>query len=105
MAFLVNILLFGVCVAARGLITEAPSAITAAPAAPCPLTNSIPACGISCMINAGSEAGCGMLDLPCQCSAASQIRSLAAPCVRSNCGPDRASQVESVGSAICSQCV
>ncbi|KAK4124669.1 hypothetical protein N657DRAFT_680610 [Parathielavia appendiculata] len=105
MAFLVTILVFGASAAARGLITEAPSAITTAPEAPCPLTTEIPACAIPCMISAGSEAGCGILDLNCQCGAAPQIHSLAAPCVISKCSPDRASQVESVGSAICSQCV
>ena len=39
-------LFLAVCAAARG-ITEPPSAITAVAAAPCPLTNSIPACGVS----------------------------------------------------------
>lgn len=46
MALLLTTLFLAISTSARG-ITEAPSAITPAPEAACPLTNSIPNCGVS----------------------------------------------------------
>lgn len=60
---------------------------------------------IGCLISAGGEAGCSNpLDLSCQCKQASQIRSIAAPCVESEYGPELGSSLESVAAAICTQC-
>ncbi|KAJ4286578.1 hypothetical protein N0V88_008001 [Collariella sp. IMI 366227] len=71
----------------------------------CTLTNSIPGCGITCLLNASNEAGCSNpFDLTCQCKAAEQIRSFAAPCVKSKCDEKAASSVESVARAICTEC-
>ncbi len=122
-ALVFAILCLAACAAARG-ITEAPSVITPAPEAPCTLTNSIPGCGVSlqhvldltfrvlivlqipCLISAGSAAGCSNpLDLACQCKAGPQIRSLAAPCVKSKCSPELGSSLDSVADAICTECV
>ncbi|KAK4032216.1 hypothetical protein C8A01DRAFT_20685 [Parachaetomium inaequale] len=97
-------LILAASAAARG-ITEAPSVITPAAQADCPLTNSIPGCGIGCLISAGGAAGCSNpFDLACQCKAASQIRSLASPCVTKSCGQSMGSSLESVAAAICTQC-
>ena len=61
---------------------------------------------IPCLISAGSAAGCSNpLDLACQCKAGPQIRSLAAPCVKSKCSPDLGSSLDSVADAICTECV
>jgi hypothetical protein len=60
---------------------------------------------IPCLLSAGGAAGCSnALDLGCQCKVAPQIRSLAAPCVLSKCGPDLGSTLQSVAEAICTQC-
>jgi hypothetical protein len=104
MALFFTTLVLAVSAAARG-ITEAPSAITPVAKADCTLTSSIPACGIGCLVSAGSAAGCpDALDLACQCKAATEIRSLASSCVTSACGEEVGSTVESVADAICTVC-
>ncbi|KAH6622520.1 hypothetical protein F5144DRAFT_580676 [Chaetomium tenue] len=105
MALFLTTLVLAVSATARG-ITEAPSAITPAAKADCALTNSIPGCGIGCLISAGGAAGCSNpLDLGCQCKVAAQIRSLASDCVTSACGKELGSTLQSVAGAICTQCV
>ncbi|KAK4139937.1 uncharacterized protein C8A04DRAFT_15422 [Dichotomopilus funicola] len=104
MLFLNSALVLAASAMARG-ITEAASEITPAPIVNCPLTNSIPACGIGCLMSAGNAAGCfNPLDLACQCKAATKIHSLASSCVAKSCGAAGASTVDSLAVAICSQC-
>ncbi|AEO71906.1 uncharacterized protein THITE_2124787 [Thermothielavioides terrestris NRRL 8126] len=98
--------LLAVCAAARG-ITEPLSAITPGPvsAEDCPLTASMPGCGLPCLISAANAVGCNdILDLECQCSSQTLIRDSASSCVLASCGEQVGTTVESVASAICSQC-
>ncbi|KAL2256284.1 hypothetical protein VTK26DRAFT_1895 [Humicola hyalothermophila] len=81
-------------------------AATPAPQALCPLTASVPPCGVGCLASAANVAGCSdLLDFACQCQSSARIYSLASGCVVAACGPATASVVSSVGSAICSECV
>ncbi|KAK4245096.1 hypothetical protein C7999DRAFT_16675 [Corynascus novoguineensis] len=105
MRHLYTTLALAISVACQG-ITEAPAVVTPAMAADCPLTNSIPLCGIQCLMSAGSAVGCSdVRDLQCACKSASKIRDKAAPCVTRSCGRRRGSSLESVAAAICTQCV
>ncbi|KAK4236958.1 hypothetical protein C8A03DRAFT_16449 [Achaetomium macrosporum] len=105
MALLFAALFFAVSTTARA-ITEAPAAITPVPAPSCPLTSAVPSCGVECLMDAAGAAGCSNLfDLQCQCQNAAAIRSIASPCVQNSCGDELGLSLESVASAICTQCV
>ncbi len=71
-----------------------------------PLSSPDSFCQIGCLMSAANAGGCpNVLDLKCQCSKSSQIRSLAEPCVKSKCGDETGSILNSVADAICTECV
>ncbi|KAK4131607.1 hypothetical protein BT67DRAFT_444418 [Trichocladium antarcticum] len=99
-------LLYALASASRLATTQAPPAITQAPDVACPPASSMPPCGIGCLASAANAAGCpDLLNFGCQCKVAPQISSLASSCVLDSCGAATATIVDSVGDAICSQCV
>ncbi|KAL1841805.1 hypothetical protein VTJ49DRAFT_6558 [Mycothermus thermophilus] len=108
MALLLTSLFLAASASARGVnvITQAAAAITpGAERADCPLTNSVPLCGIPCLVSAAAANGCGLLDLACQCEQAADISSSASACLVSSCGAETATSVHSVAVAICTECV
>ncbi|KAL2128079.1 hypothetical protein VTI74DRAFT_9758 [Chaetomium olivicolor] len=106
MAALFSTIIMAVCAAARG-ITEPPAMNTEVARAPeaCSLINSIPGCGIPCLLDASGKEGCpNPFDFACQCKAADKIHARAAPCVSSSCNEQLRSTLESVAKAICTEC-
>ena len=45
----------------------------------------IPSCALTCLLTAGTSAGCDATDYKCQCSNASKIQSSAAPSLEKAC--------------------
>ncbi|KAK4108581.1 hypothetical protein N656DRAFT_801730 [Canariomyces notabilis] len=86
------------------------SAITLTATTPeaCPMTASMPYCAFPCLASAATIAGCSdMFDVECQCKNrnSDEAELLKSGCVVSSCGSWTAKIVESVGAAICDECV
>lgn len=61
---------------------------------------------LPCLASAASAVGCaGQFDIQCQCQNAEQVQDLASSCVVGSCGAESAKIVQSLGYAICNQCV
>ncbi|KAK5657402.1 hypothetical protein OQA88_2972 [Cercophora sp. LCS_1] len=70
----------------------------------CPQVADIPACGVTCIVNAFVQLGCGEEDYVCACSNFDSLRSAAAGCVIGACGLFGAGSVLTAAQAVCDAC-
>ncbi|TPX06729.1 uncharacterized protein E0L32_002225 [Thyridium curvatum] len=65
------------------------------------LVSQVPACALSCILQAATAADCGVADYKCQCAHRTQIQTSVDPCLRKGCSDAQVKQVTDITTQIC----